>query len=122
MEKADGVLLFTPASYEPEAVAAAKSWFGETGRHAYAVGPLLPAASKATAQAHEKKLSAESAEIITFLDETLKTSGEKSLVYVSAFILVSMYMRNLTDFYRYRLVLSSGPLGRRRSYGRSSTS
>ncbi|KAI0779720.1 UDP-Glycosyltransferase/glycogen phosphorylase [Fomes fomentarius] len=83
LEKADGLLLFTPTSYEPEAVKSARSWFGETGRQVYAVGPLLPAASKATAQANEKKLSAEATEIIAFLDETLKTSGEKSLVYIS---------------------------------------
>ena len=75
--------MITPASYEPEAVAAARAWFAEKGRPAYAVGPLLPSASKATAQANEKKQSAEASEIQEFLDATLKTSGEKSLVYVS---------------------------------------
>ena len=77
------MLLFTSESYEPEAVAAAKKWFGATGRHAYTTGPLLPSASKSTATANEQKMSNESSEIITFLDETLRTSGEKSLVYVS---------------------------------------
>ena len=75
--------MITPTSYEPEAVAAAKAWFAEKGRPAYAVGPLLPSASKATAQANEKKQSAEASEIQEFLDTTLTTSGEKSLVYVS---------------------------------------
>lgn len=75
--------MFTPASYEPEAVAAAKGWFGETGRPAYAVGPLLPSASKETAAANEGKQSVQSSEIQEFLDTTLKASGEKSLVYVS---------------------------------------
>ncbi|KAI0745133.1 UDP-Glycosyltransferase/glycogen phosphorylase [Earliella scabrosa] len=83
LEESDGVLLFTPESYEPEAVAAAKEWFGATGRYAYTTGPLLPSASKSTATANEQKMSNESNEIITFLDETLKTSGEKSLVYIS---------------------------------------
>ena len=83
MEKSDGILLFTPESYEPEAVAAAREWFAATGRHAYTTGPLLPSGSKTAAVANEQKLSNESNEIVTFLDETLKTSGEKSLVYVS---------------------------------------
>ena len=82
LEASDGLLMITPASYEPEAVAAARAWFAEKGRPAYAIGPLLPSASKATAQANEKKQSAEASEIQEFLDATLKTSGEKSLVYV----------------------------------------
>ncbi|KAI1796353.1 UDP-Glycosyltransferase/glycogen phosphorylase [Ganoderma leucocontextum] len=82
-EASDGLFMFTPTSYEPEAVASAKTWFAETGRPAYAVGPLLPSASKATAAANEGKQSAESSEIQEFLDATLKSSGEKSLVYIS---------------------------------------
>ncbi|KAI0745368.1 UDP-Glycosyltransferase/glycogen phosphorylase [Earliella scabrosa] len=83
LEKSDGVLLFTPESYEPEAVAAARGWFAATGRRAYTTGPLLPSASKSTANLNEKKLSNESNEIVAFLDKTLETSGEKSLVYIS---------------------------------------
>ena len=83
LQASDGILLFTPTSYEPEAVAAMKDWFGETGRPAYAVGPLLPSASKAAAAANEKAQSNESNGIQEFLDMTLKASGEKSLVYVS---------------------------------------
>ena len=83
LENADGVLLFTPESYEPEAVAAVRGWFRETDRQVYACGPLLPSASKAVAVANERKLSKEAAEIQAFLDEALRTSGEKSVVYVS---------------------------------------
>ena len=83
LEKADGMLIFTPESYEPEAVAATRAWYAETGRPVYTTGPLLPTASKSTAMANEKKMSSESNAIVDFLDETLKTSGEKSLVYVS---------------------------------------
>ena len=79
----DGVLLFTPESYEPEAVAAARAWTAETGRTTYLCGPLLPTGSQAAA--NEKKQSKETAEIEEFLETTLKTSGEKSLLYVSAF-------------------------------------
>lgn len=78
----DGVFLFTPETYEPEAVAAMKGWFAETGRSAYVCGPLLPSASKATAAANEKRQSKEASEIQEFLDATLKTSGENSLLYV----------------------------------------
>lgn len=81
-EASDGLFMFTPTSYEPEAVAAAKGWFAEMGHAAYAVGPLLPSASKATAAANERKQSTESSQILEFLDATLKTSGKKSLVYV----------------------------------------
>ena len=34
LQAVDGILLVTPESWEPEAVAAAKSWFAETGRGA----------------------------------------------------------------------------------------
>ncbi|TBU37221.1 UDP-Glycosyltransferase/glycogen phosphorylase [Dichomitus squalens] len=83
LQASDGILLFTPTSYEPEAVAAAKAWFGETGRPAYAVGPLLPSASKTTAADNEKTQSSESSEVQELLDAALKTFGEKSLVYIS---------------------------------------
>lgn len=105
------MMLFTPTSYEPEAVKAARSWFGETGRQVYAVGPLLPAASKATAQANEKKLSAEANEIITFLDKTLKTSGKKSLVYVSLCLRYdwrSLLMHRAIDLLWVRLLACAG--------------
>lgn len=83
LEKVDGLLLYSPTSYEPEAVAAVKSWFAESGRAAYITGPLCPTASKVTMHENEKKISDKSDEIVAFLDETLKNSGEKSLVYVS---------------------------------------
>ena len=83
--------MFTPESYEPEAVAAARGWFAATGRRAYTTGPLLPSASKSTANLNEKKLSNESNEIVAFLDKTLEASGEKSLVYVSVTCLVTRY-------------------------------
>ena len=47
----DGMLLVTPECYEPTAVAAMRSWWGETGRKAYACGPLLPNTSQQTEHA-----------------------------------------------------------------------
>ena len=101
--------MITPASYEPESVAAAKGWFAETGRPAYAVGPLLPSASKEAANANEKKQSTEGSQIQEFLDATLKNSGPKSLLYVSARLTKSdarLILHN--DLCRSRLVQYSG--------------
>ncbi|KAL1942706.1 hypothetical protein VTO73DRAFT_4946 [Trametes versicolor] len=82
MESCDGALLITAEPYEAEAVAAVKNWYAETGRPAYVCGPLLPPTS-ATATAKEKQQSTEAVQIQEFLDTTLKTSGEKSLLYIS---------------------------------------
>lgn len=81
MESCDGALLITAEPYEAEAVAAVKNWYAETGRPAYVCGPLLPPTS-ATSTAKEKQQSTEAVEIQNFLDTTLKTAGEKSLLYV----------------------------------------
>lgn len=77
------MFLITPEPYEPEAVAAVRDWFGKTGRPVYVCGPLLPPTS-ATATAKEQQQSTEAVQIQEFLDTTLKTSGEKSLLYVRA--------------------------------------
>ncbi|KAI0331043.1 UDP-Glycosyltransferase/glycogen phosphorylase [Cubamyces sp. BRFM 1775] len=82
LKSCDGLLLFTAESYEPEAVAASKLWLAETGRSAYTCGPLLPPTGS-QAVIHEKKQSKQGAEIQDFLEATLKTSGEKSLLYIS---------------------------------------
>ncbi|KAH9895042.1 UDP-Glycosyltransferase/glycogen phosphorylase [Cubamyces lactineus] len=78
----DGVFLFTAESYEPEAVAASRLLLAKTGRSAYTCGPLLPPAGS-HAVIHEKRQSKQGVEIQNFLDATLKTSGEKSLLYIS---------------------------------------
>ena len=82
LESLDGLFMITSQSYEPETVAATKAWMEDTGRSAYVAGPLIPSASKGVASANEKKQSAEAADIQIFLDDVLKTSGEKSLLYV----------------------------------------
>ena len=84
LEKVDGVLLLSPESYEPAAIEAMRAWFAATGRPVYTTGPLLPSASKSDAAIlNEKKLSTDSNAIITFLDEIVTITGEKSLIYVS---------------------------------------
>ena len=71
----------TSESYEPEAVAALRKWYADTGKSAYVVGPLLPLGSHAAAA--EKVQSKEAEQIEAFLNDVLETSGEKSLLYVS---------------------------------------
>lgn len=102
--------MFTPASYEPEAVAAMKAWFAETSRPAYACGPLLPTASESAANATEKAQSSESDKIQAFLDGTLETSGKRSALYVSR-IIDDVRMLSLIPIYiscRYHSDRSSG--------------
>ncbi|OSD01251.1 glycosyltransferase family 1 protein [Trametes coccinea BRFM310] len=77
----EGTFFTSPAPYEPEALEKAKEWLGETGRSVYVCGPLLPRGSEAGS--NEAKQSAKGAEILGFLDTTLNTSGEKSLLYIS---------------------------------------
>ena len=79
----DGIILMSSAAYEPEADAATRSWMSETGRPVFSAGPLLPSnSSRSKALEKEKALSPQANEIQTFLDTTLKNSGEKSLLYV----------------------------------------
>ncbi|KAI0823359.1 UDP-Glycosyltransferase/glycogen phosphorylase [Trametes gibbosa] len=77
----DGTLLFSSESFEPDAVAAVKAWFGETSRPAYVVGPLLPFGPQAAID--EKKQCKEADQVQDLLDSTLKSSGEHSLLYIS---------------------------------------
>ncbi|KAI0674843.1 UDP-Glycosyltransferase/glycogen phosphorylase [Trametes maxima] len=81
-ETVDGVFLLTAEPYEPGAVEAVRTWLGETGRPTYVTGPLLPPQSTAASE-NEKKQSKVATEIEEFLESTLKTSGEKSLLYIS---------------------------------------
>ena len=71
----------TSESYGPKAVAALRKWYAYTSKSAYVVGPLLPLGSHGASG--EKVQSKEAEQIEAFLDDTLKTSGEKSLLYVS---------------------------------------
>ncbi|KAH9849890.1 UDP-Glycosyltransferase/glycogen phosphorylase [Lenzites betulinus] len=82
LEACDGVLLNTTEPYEHEAVAAVRKWYAETGRPVYVCGPLVPPQS-ANATANEKQQSNDSDSIQVFLDSTLETSGEKSLLYIA---------------------------------------
>lgn len=116
------MFLTTAEPYEPEAVAAVRGWFGETGRPAYVCGPLLPPTS-ATAAAKEKQQSTEAVEIQEFLDTTLKTSGEKSLLYVRLGLKTfGVRTRLMAKSCRFLSAPFSGRSRRQRRCGRSSMS
>ncbi|KAI0644656.1 UDP-Glycosyltransferase/glycogen phosphorylase [Trametes meyenii] len=82
LETVDGIVLLTPEPFEPGAVDAVRKWYAETGRPTVVTGPLLPPPS-ATASENEKKQSKVANEIEEFLEVTLKTYGERSLLYIS---------------------------------------
>ncbi|RDX50090.1 UDP-Glycosyltransferase/glycogen phosphorylase [Lentinus brumalis] len=75
------IVVLTTESYEREAVAALRKWYSAMNKSAYIVG--LPLAHGSHASSGEKIQSKEADQIETFLDNALKTSGEKSLLYIS---------------------------------------
>jgi hypothetical protein len=78
------------AAFDQEALEAMRTWLAETNRQMYAVGPLVPPGfgdrglSDAAKQI-EIDSSAKGGEFQAFLDKTLKSHGEHSLIYVSHF-------------------------------------
>ncbi|THG95648.1 hypothetical protein EW026_g6040 [Hermanssonia centrifuga] len=79
----DGILVATPDCFEPtEVLDAFQAWFAETSRKVYTVGPMLPPPGE-NAASNEKKQSASSGEIDKFMEQTLKTHGKQSLIYIS---------------------------------------
>ncbi|EIW63015.1 UDP-Glycosyltransferase/glycogen phosphorylase [Trametes versicolor FP-101664 SS1] len=81
LEACDGMLLYTSEAYESEAVAAMREWFGKTSRGIYVTGPLVPIGVQTTGQERERSEDAD--KIQAFLDSTLATFGERSLLYIS---------------------------------------
>ena len=78
------MILTSPRAYEPEPTDALKTWYTKVGKSIYTCGPLFPTASKVAAAANELKQATHGAEIQDFLGNALKTSGEKSVLYVGA--------------------------------------
>ncbi|KAI0630197.1 UDP-Glycosyltransferase/glycogen phosphorylase [Trametes polyzona] len=81
MQDADGLITFDAAEYHPRATAAILQYYGKDSRKAIYAGPLLPAGEKAVST--EAFQSHNGGEIMAFLDEKLKTAGERSVLYVS---------------------------------------
>ncbi|KAH8087202.1 UDP-Glycosyltransferase/glycogen phosphorylase [Cristinia sonorae] len=83
IEHCDGMLITSPEAYEPAAIIAIKEWFAETNRGVWAIGPLLPPMSSAKAMTGEQSLSGSSDVIKNFMDKTLVTHGQHSMIYIS---------------------------------------
>ncbi len=93
----DGILVATPDCFEPtEVLDAFQAWFAETSRKVYTVGPMLPPPGE-NAASNEKKQSASSGEIDKFMEQTLKTHGKQSLIYVSFPVLREVLRRELME-------------------------
>ena len=84
----DGFVSVSSAAYESESLDAMRSWLAETNRPVYAVGPLVPpgygdaAGLSPVAKKMEIDSSKNGTEFQTFLDKTLKSHGDRSLIYV----------------------------------------
>ncbi len=78
----DGIVTIDAAEYQPEATNAIRALYAERGSGSvFYAGPLLPSGAKAVLA--EKTLSQNGAGIMDFLDEKLKSVGERSVLYVS---------------------------------------
>ncbi|PPQ96417.1 hypothetical protein CVT26_005096 [Gymnopilus dilepis] len=92
----DEVLVATPEVFEPESVAAMRSWFSEWEKGTYIIGPLLPISFGTGAQSARG-----SGETASFLDRILSSHGQKSLLYISFGTLfwpaIPEYMDELID-------------------------
>ncbi|KAI0355981.1 UDP-Glycosyltransferase/glycogen phosphorylase [Trametes cingulata] len=77
----DGVLMSTPECYDPLSIIGTRAWMAETGRGAYAVGPIVSGG----AQAVENELmeADKGTEIRDFISRIMKSHGPKSLLYIS---------------------------------------
>lgn len=81
-DECDGIVSVSNSVYEPEGVDALRRWMGD-GRQVYAIGPLAPQELSAASKQHEVEGSENGRNIMEFLDKTLKSHGERSLIYVS---------------------------------------
>lgn len=96
LQQTHGVLTFDAADYYPEAVSEFRSWFAETSRKVYYVGPLVPDGS-ALASSPQNGQRAQGG-VLSFLDDQLTARGERSVVYVrrafvcASFVLLTAYL------------------------------
>lgn len=77
-DNCDGVLLSAAHAIEGQAIDAIKTWFSETKRDVFSVGPLLPPSYWHAAQSDQG-----SDDVPVFLNDMLAKYGEKSVILVS---------------------------------------
>ena len=110
----DGFLCASSAAYESESLHALRSWLAETSRPVYTIGPLVPpgfgdaAGLSSVAKQKEIDSSKNGGEFQIFLDKTLKSHGEHSLIYVrkqTNHVSNVKYITVLTPFLYFRILL-----------------
>lgn len=74
----EGIVITTTEVYEKASLEALKSWFAESKKPVYAVGPLLPP----TYGEPEILVGEENAEVQAFLEASLSRHGVRSLIFV----------------------------------------
>jgi hypothetical protein len=85
MNAGDGMLAVSTSAFEGTAIEATRTWFAETGRKIWVVGPLEDAPAAATANIPGGEVLqhvAEDAKILGFLDEMEQKHGARSVIFV----------------------------------------
>ena len=105
----DSVIVSSPSCFDVEGGREGfNEWLGRTSRPWFSTGPLLPLTKGAGAQ--EVTLSQDGAKIHAFMEETLRSRGPKSMIFVSHSPLAHVGCTGLTsDTRRSRSARSSGP-------------
>ena len=107
-ETCDGMIFVSPEAYEPVALAHTKEWLSDSGRHAWAIGPLLPPSASNEAIQGEASQSQDFAKIQQFMQDALSTHGERSMLYVRSTIASSCLNLMNSHCCRSRLARDSG--------------
>ncbi|EKM59462.1 glycosyltransferase family 1 protein [Phanerochaete carnosa HHB-10118-sp] len=82
IHECDALVSSTSAIYEPkECIKALNDFFALTSRKMYLVGPLISDTKRSSRL--ETEGAAKSPELLEFMQNALKTHGEKSLIYIS---------------------------------------
>ena len=89
MKECDAFIYNTCSAFEPEAIDATRRWLEESNRKLYTIGPLdttfEPSMHGPLVTDHE--VPEYDTPVRAFMDRILASHGEKSLIYVSQFIL-----------------------------------
>ncbi|KAJ3554962.1 hypothetical protein NM688_g2830 [Phlebia brevispora] len=79
----DNLIVSAPQCFEAQAGAQSLvDWLAKTSRRLYSIGPLLPLETSHAAD-QEKKLSADAVKIDEFMNNTLRSRGSRSMVFMS---------------------------------------
>lgn len=86
-----GIVTFDAADYQPKATNGIREFYAEKGTgQVFFAGPLLPSGSQAVS--NEKSLAQNGNGVMDFLDEKLKSAGERSVLYVSGSCAIVVFL------------------------------